>query len=714
MPRTFDYSAKRLVAVGARVQVRFAGRSLTGVVVRALDTPSIDPAKVQPVAEVLDEVPIISPWQLSLCRWAARYYHHPLGEVLARAMPKVLRAGGSAQLPTETIWSLLQGVDDGELQTLAKRAKLQYAALEALRTNSPQSEAQLKHFAIKPATLKTLQEKALITCDQRQIAPVNRYVVQRAPQLNDEQQAVVHGVDLAVGQAHLIDGVTGSGKTEVYIRLIQQVVAAGKQALVLVPEIGLTPQLLERIASRVDAPVVTYHSHNSDKVQHHNWLHAMSGKAGVVVGTRSAAFVDMPDLGLIVVDEEHDASFKSQDSVRFNGRDLAVKRAADLKIPIVMGSATPSLESLKGVAENRYRYWQLTKRATSVAQPVLRLVDTTAQPLDGAIALTVKSQALAALNRGEQVMVFLNRRGYAPEMNCKSCGWQADCAYCDAKATVHLARSQLACHHCGHFSPLPSRCPQCNSLHLQYVGAGTERLEYELESVFDGYPVIRVDRDSISTQSKLEANLGKINAGEPCVIVGTQMLAKGHHFAKLSTVIILGTDSALMAADFRAPERLGQLITQVAGRAGRELGNGQVLLQTEMPNHPWLQCLSTLNYQRYAALMQADRQAALLPPYRQMAILRVEGKVAAAAEDLLKHVSQYFLNYWGEQRVQAVGPMLAPMARVADRTRYQLWLFADTRSSLHAGVAPMVEYLHTNRAARALRWSIDIDPQDMS
>ncbi len=714
MRRCFDYRSTTPLAAGQRVRVNMAGRELIGVVMGEAGELNYDAAKIKPIQSLVDDSPLLTAQHLALCHWVARYYHHAIGEVIARSVPVLARKGEPLQLETETVWQCTDMGRSIDIPAIA-RAKKQQQAMQLLQgNNEPLLASYLKEQGVATATLKALSDKGWVERLEVEQRAHSRYQSAQLPALTEEQYTVVEGVTESRVGVHLIDGVTGSGKTEIYIRLIQRVIEQGKQALVLVPEIGLTPQLLDRIARRIDAPVVTYHSHNSDKQQWQSWQFANNGQARVVVGTRSAAFAQLPDLGLIIVDEEHDASFKSQDAVRFNGRDLAVKRAADLNIPIVLGSATPSLESLNGVEQGRYRYWRLSERATKAAPPQLKLIDLKLEQVDSGVAETSRREAIAALKRGEQVMVFLNRRGYSPEMRCGSCGWQAECTFCDVKATVHLARSQLGCHHCGSFWPLPNRCPQCNSVNLQFVGSGTERLEYELETLFEGYPVLRIDRDSISTQSKLEKNLEQIHAGEPCVIVGTQMLAKGHHFANLSTVIVLGTDSALMAADFRAPERLGQLITQVAGRAGRECGNGRVYLQTEMPAHPWMQCLARLDYREYAAQMQTDRQTAMLPPYRQMAILRAEHHQPSLVEDLMAQTVNHFQDYMQSQGVQAVGPMLAPMARVANRTRYQLWLIADQRTQLHRVLAPMVEYLEQHKLARAIRWSVDVDPQDMS
>jgi len=713
--RLFDYSGDEQLCVGARVRVQFASRRLVGVVM-AVTQPDYDLAKIKQVDEVLDDQSLLDTKTLELCRWVASYYHHPIGEVVARAIPVALRKGESAALPFETRWTITELGESIDIETL-NRAKQQQRAMQLFKVANSMRRAELAAMEIGLSVVRALVDKGWLAACDSEVGPVVAAQAKADYLPTAQQQQTIDAVDLDQYSVTLIDGVTGSGKTEVYIHLIQRVVAAGRQVLVLVPEIGLTPQLLNRISSRVAVPVVTYHSHNSEKHQLYNWLFACHQKAGVIVGTRSAVFAQLPKLGLIIVDEEHDGSFKANDSVRFNARDLAVKRANDAAVPLVMGSATPSMESMLQVNANRYQYTALKSRATGAQKPDIRLIDTKLEPCEqglSAIAIDAVHQALA---RSEQVLIFLNRRGYSPELLCRSCGWQAQCHYCDTLATAHLARNQLGCHHCGSFWQLPSRCGSCNSINIDFQGVGTERLEYNLESLFSDYEVIRVDRDTVSTESKLATNLAKINSGEPCVIVGTQMLAKGHHFKNLKLVLVLGIDQALMAADFRAAERAGQLLTQVAGRAGREGTRGLVMVQTEMPDHPWVRCLAEEPYSSYLSLLSADRQQTQLPPFRYMAIVRCEAFSAAEGQGLLQSVRDHFSQFAQHQRVQLIGPLQAPIARISGRHRFQLWLMAQKRSELHQTVAPMVNYLEQHpvaRNAKRIRWIIDIDPQDMS
>jgi primosomal protein N' (replication factor Y) len=508
---------------------------------------------------------------------------------------------------------------------------------------------------------------------------------------------------------HLLDGVTGSGKTEVYMHLLEKALSEGKQALVLVPEIGLTPQLLRRFRNRLGLEPATIHSGLSAGERLEAWAAARSGRAALVVGTRSALFTPMPRLGIIVLDEEHDASFKQQDGFRYSARDIAVKRAAELDIPVVLGSATPSLESLSNADRGKYSWHRLRERATNAPLPAWRVMDMRQQSTQSGLSVTALEAIGDTLERGEQVMVFLNRRGYAPVLMCQQCGWSGLCERCDAHLTWHRSMGRLCCHHCGAQRPAPHLCPECRADALMGAGEGTQQLEEALEQRFPGFPVLRFDRDRTSRKGVMGQQLDQVRKGEPCLLVGTQMLAKGHHFPEVTLVVIVNIDQALYSADYRALERMGQMIQQVAGRAGRMEKTGTVILQTLHPEHPALELLLSQGYEAYARWLLEERQLAGLPPAGYQALLRAEAHDRALAEHFLDEAARVFPP--GETRVY--GPMPAIMERVKGRSRMYLVVQGASRSALHRQVDHWLPGLRKLPAARKVRWAIDIDPQEL-
>ena len=508
---------------------------------------------------------------------------------------------------------------------------------------------------------------------------------------------------------HLLDGITGSGKTEVYMHLLEKVLSEGKQALVLVPEIGLTPQLLRRFRNRLGLEPAIIHSGLSAGERLEAWAAARSGRAALVVGTRSALFTPMPRLGIIVLDEEHDASFKQQDGFRYSARDIAVKRAAELDIPVVLGSATPSLESLSNAAGGKYNWHRLRERATNAPLPAWRVLDMRQQNTLNGLSATALEAIGETLDRGEQVMVFLNRRGYAPVLMCQQCGWNGSCERCDAHLTWHKSMGRLCCHHCGAQRPAPQLCPECRADALMGAGAGTQQLEESLEQRFPGFPVLRFDRDRTSRKGVMHQQLEQVREGDPCLLVGTQMLAKGHHFPVVTLVVIVNIDQALYSADYRALERMGQMIQQVAGRAGRMEKAGTVILQTLHPEHAALELLLSQGYEAYARWLLEERQLAGLPPAGYQALLRAEAHDRALAERFLDDAARVFPS--GETRVY--GPMPAIMERISGRSRMYLVVQGASRSALHRQVDGWLPGLRRLPSARKVRWAIDIDPQEL-
>jgi primosomal protein N' (replication factor Y) len=532
------------------------------------------------------------------------------------------------------------------------------------------------------------------------------------PPLTGEQQSATAKIDAEFGKfaPFLLDGITGSGKTEVYLALAEQVLARAGQVLVLVPEIGLTPQLLRRFRERLPAPVHALHSDLADGERTRAWLAAARGESCVILGTRSAVFVPLPRAGLIVVDEEHDTSFKQQDGLRYHARDLALVRGKALDVPVVLGSATPSLETLANVDAGRYRHLHLSSRPGAARVPPLRVLDLRGKRLADGLAPELVAGIRECLSRGEQALIFRNRRGFAPVLLCRSCGWHAACARCDKPLTWHRGESRLRCHHCGAQQKVPAACPDCGRSELAPQGLGTERLEQALSGLFPGIPVVRIDRETARRKGAVENLLGAIAPDQPGIFVGTQMLAKGHDLPNLTFVGLIGVDAGLFSADFRASERLCQLIVQVAGRAGRALKPGQVWLQTHHPDHPLLGDLLKKGYARVARELLAERRDAELPPYAHLALLRAEAKTQTAVDEFLTAAVQCAS---APDDVGLLGPMPAPMPRRAGSQRGQLLLSATERRALHVFLPDWLARVRELREARRVRWSIDVDPVDL-
>jgi primosomal protein N' (replication factor Y) len=530
------------------------------------------------------------------------------------------------------------------------------------------------------------------------------------PTLLEEQRLAVEAISHSRGgfQCHLLDGITGSGKTEVYLQLLEEVLREGGQALLLVPEIGLTPQLVNRFRERLGIEPVVTHSSLSEGQRLQAWAMARRGLARLVIGTRSALFLPMTEMQMIILDEEHDASFKQQDGFRYSSRDVAVKRAAGLEIPVVLGTATPSLETYSNAVNERYQWHRLRKRATGAAEPRWRVLDLIQQTMTGGISSVAMKAIADTLEKGEQVLVFLNRRGYAPVILCHECGWHGACQHCDANLTWHKASRRMLCHHCDRVLQVPVMCPSCGADALQGTGEGTEQLEQVLAKNFPQTPLLRFDRDTVSKKGEFERLAAQVKFGESSLLVGTQMLAKGHHFPRVTLVVIVNVDQALYSADFRALERMGQLMVQVAGRAGRDQLPGEVILQTHYPQHESLLTLLTSGYEAFAGDVYSDRRAACLPPFSYQALLRSD---APHKDDVRRFLEQAKQNFpAGEALIY--GPFPAMMERRSGRTRWYLLLQANKRSSLHRQLDAWVLKLQKLPSARKVRWSVDVDPQD--
>lgn len=701
------------LAPGIRLRVPFGGRDVVGIL---LDTPvetGVPISKLKRVRRILDTTPAIPQDMLGLARWAAEYYRHPIGEVMQALLPVALRQGKPAQAAGTTVWRITaSGI--GADPALLKRAPQQSALLRLLREHPAGCEAAQLELISKrwAAILRALIERGWVEKTQCEIeAGITNDIAPSAVALNAAQADAVDQLTAASGRfsAFLLNGITGSGKTEVYLEIIAAMVRAGKQALVLVPEIGLTPQLLARFRARFGA-VAAFHSGLSDGERLATWLAARDGRARVVIGTRSAVFVPLQQPGIIVVDEEHDASFKQQDGFRYSARDLAIVRAQRSGIPVLLGSATPSLESIHNVTRQRYTQLELPDRAGNARHPNLRLLDIRSRWLDEGLSDLLLDAIRRHLDADGQVLLFLNRRGYAPTLMCHACGHVLGCKRCDARMTLHGSQ-RLQCHHCGAERRLPAACEQCGAADFDFFGQGTQRIEAALVRLFPDVGVVRIDRDTTRRKGAMEALLEGVQNGTHRIMIGTQMLAKGHDFPNVTLVGILDADQGLFGIDFRASERMAQLVMQVAGRAGRAERPGEVLIQTHHPDHPLLTHLVREGYASFASAALQDRRLTGLPPFAAMALLRAEAPSATAPQAFLESVRPLLATACGNQ-VEVLGPVPAPMERRAGRYRAQLLLLAAHRAPLQTGLAKALPELHDLKQARRVRWSIDVDPAE--
>ncbi len=709
-------AAGHALKLGVRVSVPFGRRQLIGVLVGIVHESAILPAKLKRALALLDAEPVFDPVTFDLLMFAADYYHHPLGEVIAAALPVALRLGQAVEESTG-VWTLTEsGRRELEAPGASRRAPRQRALLTWL-ADRPHATIDEVTDVFKPDTLKTAARRGWVVACRAPPAPPPDPVppAQQAGEvsLTDAQAKVIDAVTASSGHysAHLLYGVTGSGKTEVYLRVIAQCIAGGGQALVLVPEIALTPQLVERFRRRFAAGVAVLHSALTGTERRAAWRAAHGGLASIVIGTRSAVFAALPRLALIVVDEEHDASYKQHEGFRYSARDLAVWRAQRARVPIILGSATPSLETLENVLQGRYTKHLLPQRPGGAQAPHMALVDLRRQ----AVVDGLSQPAIQAIGRhlgtGGQVIVFLNRRGYAPSLFCNACGWVAPCGHCDARMTLHRRAGQLRCHHCGAHAPVPPICGSCGQP-LHPVGQGTERVEETLARLFPDAPLARLDRDTAAGRGAMEGVLDRVHRGEARILIGTQMLTKGHHFPEVSLVVILDADQGLFASDFRATERLAQTITQVAGRAGRATRPGEVLIQTEFPEHPLLTRLITEGYEGFASGALRERREAAWPPYSRLALLRAEAKDRKGLDAFL-HGAAAAGQALRPPEVNILGPATALMARRADHYRAHLLIEAALRSPLQRFLARWLPQIDALPGPAGLRWSIDVDPLEV-
>ncbi|TWI54168.1 replication restart DNA helicase PriA [Pseudomonas duriflava] len=723
--RLFDYCAPADVDVstlrpGIRVRVPFGRREVIGVLVELVTHSDVPADKLKPALELLDAVPPMPATLVELCKWAAQYYQHSLGDTFSWALPGLLRQGEPAERRLQRFW-----LAEPEAQTTdprLTRAPRQREALTIIKQH-PHGVAHelIGQLGLNKESLNTLLEKGLVKIETRMIrSPRHQgaWLAQAELPLNPEQRIAFEAVRARLGYFHcfLLEGVTGSGKTEVYLQLIRQVIESGHQVLVLIPEINLGPQTLSRFEKRFNARIALLHSALTDRERMDAWLAAREGDVDIVIGTRSALFTPLKNPGLIIVDEEHDTSYKQQEGLRYHARDLAVVRARLEKVPLLLGSATPSLESLHNAEIGRYGLLRITQRAGSATAPRFQRLDVRSRPLDDGLSQPLTQAIADTLQKGHQVLVFLNRRGFAPTLLCHDCGWVAQCPRCDARMTIHQRSRELRCHHCDHRSYPPQHCPACGKLDLRPLGAGTERAEERLKILFPDYPVLRVDRDSTARKEAMQTLFTTVQRGEPCILVGTQMLAKGHHFPRVTLVAILDADGGLFSADFRASERMAQQIVQVAGRSGRAELPGLVLIQTHLAEHPLLVQLTEQGYAAFGQQALAERRAAGLPPFTHLALLRAEAHKPGQAEEFLEAAyseAEQLAEEMCIPSIELLGPVPAPMERRAGRFRAQLLLQASLRAPLHRILTPLSQRLEYLPSSRQVRWSLDVDPIDL-
>ena len=699
---------------GMRVSVPFGRRrEQVGIVAAVADRTSLHPDQLKCINNVIDYEPVLSSRHLELLRWAADYYQHPAGEVLFGTLPALLRRGKTVDRGYDEIF--VAGTE-GNAAEPGNHAPAQQSLLRILRSSpAGLTRQELRSRQARYAgPLKALLEKGLVV---RTVTGLPGAVAEQieAPgfALNREQIEAVDSIaaNTETHRTHVVQGITGSGKTEVYIEAVRRVIAQHRQALILVPEIGLTTQFIDRVRQRLRVDIRVQHSALNETERLRNWLAARNGDAAVIIGTRSAVWTPLKSPGIYVVDEEHDPSYKQDSGFRYSAKDIAVVRGKFDDVPVVLGSATPSLETIKNISSRKYTRQRLPSRASGAETPEIRFINLRNKPVYGAVSKALLDEIAATLEKNNQVLLFLNRRGYAPVILCHSCGWHAECDRCSVKMTYHEDKNRLVCHHCDARRKLPPGCPDCGQSELMEVGHGTQRLDRTLAEHFPQARILRIDRDSTRRKGSMEKMIRQVTSGEADILIGTQMLAKGHHFPRLTLVGIIDADAGLLSTDFRATERMAQLIVQVSGRAGREDRPGVVFIQTHFPGHPLLQTLVTRDYDEFAGMLLSERRKAQLPPYSYLALLGAEAASPEAAEKFL-HCARRQLDK-PDTGLTILGPVSAPIEKRKGRFRNQLLIQSANRKSLRKALAPWCRSLEDLPEARRTRWYLDIDPQDM-
>lgn len=743
--RLFDYRvADVLPPMGVRVKVPFGRQELVGIVVGHVhpDDSDVPQDKLKSLIHVIDDEPIFDEYFFKLARWLSSYYHYPLGDTMAAMLPTLIKAGADV---SDDVWryrAVVHADDEFVKGVLSKTAKKQHADFSVIRDNPNATKHTLRMLGVTERNLALFVQKELIECHTApSTLPPPAQVVQEPLTLNDEQHSALTQINQSIHdgryQGILLNGVTGSGKTEVYLQAMEQVLAQGRQVLIMVPEIGLTPQSRERFSARFGANVVVLHSSLNDKERLSGWQACRQGQAQIIIATRSALFYPFANLGLIIIDEAHDASFKQQDHLRYHACDVALYVGVLKQIPVVLGTATPSLEQIKLARDGKLHECKLTKRAGGAIPPTFSLVDIrvgtqwqrdmAGENRDTELAHQTVQAVRETLGRGEQVLMFLNRRGYAPILLCGACGWQADCVRCSSHLTLHKnpfkkarhANEQylydyLKCHHCGYQVVTPKICPSCHSSNLVHLGQGTGQLYERLHGIFanpqtiqDPYPIVQIDRDTVRGKGAWDRLYERVSTGEPMILVGTQMLAKGHHFPNVTLVAIVNADSGFLSPDFRSPEHTAQMIMQVAGRAGRAGQAGEVLIQTLNPDNPLLLDLIRHGYDKFAHDLLAERYGLGLPPYSHAVLVRADGHRLDVAKNAIIGAKNHLPH---AHPFAVLAPIDAPMVKKNNRFHVQMLILAKERKVLHDVLSWWWQDVLALPSSRGVKMAIDIDP----
>ena len=715
--RIFDYviDSGESVAPGSRYRLPFAQGYKTGLLLEEHDSTSVPGDKIKSAGECLDDDPAMSEHMMSLARWMADYYLQPLGEVLFQCLPGYLRSS-KAEKPSRVKYWQAKPIDAEQRDKIQRRSPRQFELLVAIE----QSEAGLNAVQLKAINpgwhglIRALETRNVVEWDwAAPIAIVHSDA--NIPELSDEQAQSYRQIKNKSGHfsVHLLDGITGSGKTEVYFRLIQDQLGQHRQVIYLVPEIGLTSQLVDRVRQRFGEQFAISHSALTERQRYHAWDRFRRGDVSLMLGTRSSLFSQSDSLGLIIIDEEHDPSYKQEDGIRYHARDVAIKRAQMLDIPIVLGSATPSLESLNNCEREHYLYYQLSQRPTGFGPPRIQLIDSRNVNLDCGCSAELLQRIDHHLEQKGQVLLYLNRRGFAPVVMCHECGWQANCLHCDARLTLHQSLNQLLCHHCGYAQALPRLCGECGNPDIKHYGIGTEQLEQGLKKRFPDYPVLRIDRDVISSREDLARRLAILGEGEPCLLIGTQMIAKGHDYPAITMSAILDADQALFSASYRASERLVQTAFQVSGRSGRGDQQGEAYLQTSFADHPLMQSLTNQSYRQIAISLNRDRKMLGFPPYARVVMFRADAQSLEQAIEKLNEIKLCLQASVARHQVKCIGPIPALMTRRIGRFRAQLCLLSQDTRELRGALRESMPEIEVINSSASVKWVVDVDALDL-
>jgi primosomal protein N' (replication factor Y) len=715
--RVFDYRIDddSPLVPGCRYRLPFGQGTRSGILLAADESSDVDAARIKPAGERLDTEPVLSAHMLELATWMSEYYLQPVGEVMFQCLPGYLRGARRHQSPRVKRWRLAE-TEPQALDALQSRSPRQFEICEALR-REPSGMTALDFKRINPnwhAAVKALEAKGLL-CWDWDSAAFGPTLARKLPEPSAEQAAILQAIEPRLSQfaVHLLDGVTGSGKTEIYLRLIQSCLADGRQAIYLVPEIGLTGQLIDRVRARFGECFAISHSGLTEHQRYRAWDRFRRGEAGIMLGTRSSLFSQCERLGLIVIDEEHDHSYRQEDGVRYHARDVAIKRAQMLDIPVVLGSATPSLESIANCERDTWHRYRLDRRPTRFPPPPIRLIDVRNSRFDFGCAAATFARIDAHLESGGQVLVYLNRRGFAPVVMCHECGWQSQCRRCDARLTLHHSLQTLLCHHCGYAESIPESCPDCGHGEIRHYGIGTEQLQQGMATRYPEVPVLRVDRDVISSREALKSRLQQLQSGEPCILIGTQMIAKGHDYPAITLSVVLDADQALFSASYRASERLAQTLFQVCGRSGRGDREGEAIVQTRFPEHPMMQALRLRPYREIADDLLQERRLLGFPPYARVVVFRADARELDLALEKLEEIKAQLQQVPEFEQLSSVGPIAALMTRRIGRYRAQLSLLGTDFRLLRTVLGKAMPAIREIPSSERANWSVDVDAYDL-